>query len=107
MPTDAASEHAPASPTSPVIRAVGAHLLITGSGFAPNCTVTVRISSAGHDVVDYLPYLSDADGHLSAALPGTAVDETLHIAVTDSRPDPACDGGVLWSNTVVVTAAGR
>jgi hypothetical protein len=26
----------------------------------------------------------------------------LHCAVTDHRPDPDGDGGVLWSNTVIV-----
>jgi len=106
MPTDAASEHPPGPPTSPVISAVGGQVLIEGTGFAPNCPVTIRITSTGHDVVDYLPYLSDADGHLSAALPEAAVSEAVHIAVTDSRPDPAGDGGLLWSNTVIVTTVG-
>jgi hypothetical protein len=66
--------------------------------------VTVRITYSGDDIVDYLSYISDADGRLSALLPQTAVTETGHIAVTDHRPDPAGDCGVLWSNTVIVTA---
>ena len=35
--------------------------------------------------------------------PETAVTETGHIAVTDHRPDPDGDGGLLWTNTVIVT----
>jgi hypothetical protein len=46
--------------------------------------------------------MSDADGCLSAPLPETAATETAHITVTDHRPDPA-GGGLLWSNTVIVT----
>jgi hypothetical protein len=78
--------------------------LITGTGFLPNCPVTVRITYAGDDIVDYLTYVSDADGYLSAPLPETPVGETEHIAVTDHRPDR--DGGLLWSNTVIVTHTG-
>ena len=72
----------------------------------PNRPVPVRIAHGGGDVVDYLTYISDADGALSAPLPETAVTETGHIAVTDHRPDPAGDGGLLWSNTVIVTSGG-
>jgi hypothetical protein len=81
-------------------------VLITGTGFLPNCRVTVRITYAGDDIVDYLAYVSDADGYLSAPLPETAVGETERIAVTDHRPDPDADGGLLWSNTVIVTHSG-
>jgi hypothetical protein len=77
-----------------------------GTGFLPNSPVTVRIAHNGDDVVDYLTYISDPDGALSVALPETAVTETGHIAVTDHRPDPAGEGGLLWSNTVIVTSAG-
>ena len=56
--------------------------------------------------MDYLTYISDVDGDLSAPLPETAVTETGRIAVTDHRPDPDGDGGVLWSNTVIVTSSG-
>jgi hypothetical protein len=80
--------------------------LITGTGFLPNCPVTVRITCDGQGIVDYLTYISDADGYLSAALPETAIIETGHIAVTDNRPDAAGHGGLLWSNTVIVTATG-
>jgi hypothetical protein len=108
MPTDAPGEHAAAPPvrsTSPVISVSRGHVLITGTGFLLNCPVTVRVTSTGEDIVDYLTYTSDGDGYLCAALPETAITQTGHIAVTDNRPDPAGDGGMLWSNTVIVTAA--
>jgi hypothetical protein len=54
--------------------------------------------------VDYLTYTSDADGYLNAALPETAI--IGHVAVTDSRPDPFGGGGLLRSNTVIVTCGG-
>jgi len=77
--------------------------LITGNGFPPHCPVTVRITRTGDGVVDYLTYISDADGQLIAALPVTAIIETGHVTVTDHRPHPAGDGGLLWSNTVIIT----
>ena len=81
-------------------------VFIAGTGFPPNRPVTVRITYSRDEIVDYLSYISDADGCLSAALPETAVIETGHIAVTDNRPDPAGDCGLLWSNTVIVTSSG-
>jgi len=96
----------PIGPTGPTISASCGHVLVTGSGFLPNRSVTIRITYVGDDVVDYLTYVSDADGYLSAPLPETAVTETGHIAVTDHRPDPDGDGGLLWSNTVIVTSGG-
>ena len=110
MPTDAPGEHAaapPAGQTSPIISASRGQILITGTGFLPNCPVTVRITYSGEDIVDYLTYISDADGALCAPLPETAVTETAHITATDHRPDPAGDGGLLWSNAVIVTPTGR
>jgi hypothetical protein len=112
MPTDAPGEHAPAQPagqTSPIISASRGQILITGTGFLPNCPVTVRITYSGEDIVDYLTYISDADGFLSAALPAAAIttETAYNIAVTDQRRDLAGDGGLLWSNTVVVSPTGR
>lgn len=107
MPTDAPGEHVPASPagpSSPVISVSRGQVVITGTGLLPHCPVTVRITSTGEDMVDYLTYTSDAGGYLTAALPETAITQTGHIDVTDNRPDPAGDGGLLWSNTVIVTA---
>jgi hypothetical protein len=96
----------PIGPTGPIISACRGQVLIAGSGFLPNRLVTIRITYIGEDVVDYLTYVSDADGYLSAPLPETAVTETGHIAVTDHRPDPDGDCGLLWSNTVMVTSSG-
>ncbi len=96
----------PIGPTGPFISASRGQVLITGSGFLPNRSVTIRITYIGDDIVDYLTYMSDADGGLSAPLPETAVTETGHIAVTDHRPHPDGDGGLLWSNTVIVAHTG-
>ena len=92
----------PDQPAGPIISASCGQVLITGSGFLPNRSITIRITSIGEDIVDYLTYISDANGGLSAALPETAIIETGHIAVTDHRLDPRGDGGLLWSNTVIV-----
>jgi hypothetical protein len=109
MPTEVPGNQSPARatrPPGPIISASRGQVLITGSGFLPNRSVTIRITYSGEDIVDYLTYTSDANGSLSAPLPETAVTETGHIAVTDHRPDPDGDGGLLWSNTVAVTATG-
>jgi hypothetical protein len=109
MPTEVPGNQSaarPVRPAGPIISAYDGQVFITGSGFLPNRPVTVRIAHGGDEVVDYLTYISDADGALSAPLPETAVTETGHIAVTDHRPDPAGDGGLLWSNTVIVTHTG-
>jgi hypothetical protein len=106
MPVDVPDNQSlvrPARPAGPIISASRGDVLITGSGFLPNRSVTIRITYIGEDIVDYLTYVSDADGYLSAALPESAVTETGHIAVTDHRPDPDGDGGLLWTNTVIVT----
>ena len=108
MPTDVPGNQPPAGPvrpTGPMISASRGQVLITGSGFLPNRSVTIRITYTGEDIVDYLTYISDADGGLSAPLPETAVTEAGRIAVTDHRPDPFGDGGVLWSNTIIVSGA--
>ena len=109
MPTDDRREYPPTPPvlpTSPAISASRGQVSITGSGFLPNRLVTIHIKYTGDDIADYLTYTSDADGYLSAQLPETVVTETGHIAVTDQRADPAGDGGLLWSNTIVVTHTG-
>jgi hypothetical protein len=86
MATDDRGEHPPppqAPRTSPVISATRGQVLITGTGFLPNCPVTIRITCSADDIVDYVTYITDADGSLSAALPETALTETEHITVTD------------------------
>jgi hypothetical protein len=109
MPTEVPGNQSPARtvlPTGPIISASSGQVIITGSGFLPNRSVTIRITYNGEDIVDYLTYTSDANGGLSAPLPQTAVTETGHITVTDHRPDPHGDGGLQWSNTVIVASNG-
>jgi integrase/recombinase XerD len=60
--------------------------LITGTGFLPDCSVTVRIAYRGEDIVDYLTYTSDADGYLNAALPETAIGESLLTGLRNDTP---------------------
>jgi hypothetical protein len=106
MPNDAPGNRVPAPsvrPAGPIISASRDQVLITGTGFLPNHRATIRIMYSGEDIVDYLAYFSDADGQLSASLPENAIAETGHITVSDHRPDPGGDCGLLWSNTVVVT----
>src|SRR4051812_46662184 len=81
---------------TPTISAHG-HV-VTGTGFLPDHNVTIRITRRGEDVSDYLPYATDRNGHLCAALPTSAVG-TLHITASDHRPDPDGACGRLWSNT--------
>lgn len=112
MPTEAPGERAPAAPARPrcpIICASPGQLLITGTGFLTDSVVTVRITTSGHDIVDYLTYTSDADGFVSAALPASAITTTAghDISVTDHRRDLTGDGGLLWSNVVIVTPTGR
>jgi hypothetical protein len=112
MPNHVPGQHAPtapAAPTGPTISAARGQILLTGAGFLPRCPVTVRITYRGEDIVDYVTYVSDADGFLSAALPAAALtaDRGHEITATDHRRDLAGDSGLLWSNTVVVAPTGR
>ena len=109
MHTEVPGNQPPARPArlaGPIIGASSPQVIVAGIGFLPNRSVVIRIAYTGEDIVDYLTYISDADGALSAPLPETAVTETAHISATDHRPDPAGDGGLLLSNTVIVTATG-
>jgi hypothetical protein len=60
-----------------------------GEHCVPNCAVTVRITNSGEDIVDYLTYISDADGFLSAARPVPAIttETGRDVTVTD-HPRP-------------------
>lgn len=94
----------PAVQGGPIITATSGHVVVTGAGFLPNHPVTIRITHAGDDIADYLTYTTDPDGRLTAPLPTTAVAETAHITATDHRHDSHGDHGLLWTNTVTVTA---
>ena len=107
MPIEAPGEWIPAPPFRPIISASRGQALITGSGFLPNHSVTVRIMCAAEDVVDCLSYVSGGDGRLSAMLPEAAITDVGYVNVTDHRPDPDGDCGLLWSNTVIVAVSGQ
>lgn len=87
-----------------MIAASRGHILVTGSEFLPNHPITVRISQEGDDIDDYVAYITDTQGRLTATLPTTSFTRTAYIAASDHRPDPRGDQGLLWSNTVVVPA---
>jgi hypothetical protein len=109
MPTDTPGDPAlhppPAAIAGPTITAAERQVVVTGAGFLPNSSVTIRITHADDDIADYLTYTTDADGCLTAPLPSTAVAGTAQIAASDHRPNPVGGDGLLWSNTVTVTAA--
>jgi hypothetical protein len=99
MPTDVPGNQPPARPVrpaGPIISACYGKVCITGTGFLPNCPVTVRITCSSDDIVDYLTDISDADGGLSAPLPETAVTETGTSPSPTTAPVPlvteACCG---------------
>jgi hypothetical protein len=57
MATDVPGKQPPARlvrPAGPIIGASRGQVLIMGTGFLPNCPVTVRIACNGEDTVDYL-----------------------------------------------------
>lgn len=100
MPTEVPGNQRPARPVrpdGPIISASRGHILITGCGFLPNRSVTIRITYIGDDVVDYLTYMSDDNGasvhpcrRPRSPKPGTS-------------PSPTTYGGLLWSNSVIVS----
>lgn len=107
---------------------------LTGQGFLPSTTVWVRLSMIGSSVQNVYgqwisdtrdqtaTFTSDAAGKLSAVvdpvnqlpilvldddgryLYGVAPGEVMHFSAHDSRTNPADLTGVLWSNTLNVTA---
>jgi len=87
---------------TPTINAQG-HL-VTGSGFLPYHSVTVRISREGEDISDYLTYVTDGNGDIHCELLDS-VTGTLHIAITDHRADPEGVCGRLWSSTCTLFIA--
>ncbi len=76
----------------------GAVFTITGSGFVPNSTVTIRVVDESLNQRSFSQSAA-ANGDLNAriSLPCTS-GGTLHFSATDGRPDPTDLTGVLWSN---------
>lgn len=105
IPGDPALPLRPAVIGGPIITATERQLVVTGSGFLSNHSVTIRITHAGDEIADYLTYTTDADGCLTAPLPLTAIVGTAQISASDHRLNPLSDDGLLWSNALTVTAA--
>jgi hypothetical protein len=91
-----------AADNTPSIAATADEVLVIGSGFQPDYPVTIRITTGGDDVADYLTYTTDAEGRLHAALPAMTAGGTLRISATDHRPAAGSDDGLLWSNTYTI-----
>lgn len=105
MPGDPGISLRPPTIGGPTITATDRQVVVRGAGFLANHSVIVRITHAGDDIADYLTYTTDANGCLTAPLPLTAVVGTALITASDHRLDPLGDDGLLWSNTITVTAA--
>jgi hypothetical protein len=80
----------------------GAQFTVTGSGFLPNKTVTVRVVDAAFNMSSF-QQSSDASGNITAnlSIPCSSASP-LHFSATDGRPDPSDLTGVLWSNTFMI-----
>jgi hypothetical protein len=104
MPGNPALNPQPGAIGGPVITGTQRQVVVTGAGFLSNHLVTIRITRADDDTADYLTYTTDAAGCLTAPLPSTALDGTAQIAASDHRPNPRAGEGLLWSNTITVTA---
>ena len=95
----------PSSPTQPKIRvseAADKHsFVISGSGFLPNTTITVRITEPNTIHAPPLSTTSTPDGTIHFTTPDVCGNYTgpVSIAATDGRPDNADITGDLWSNT--------
>jgi hypothetical protein len=85
---------------------ITAHLdhIVTGAGFLPNCSVTVRVTYVADQASDYLAFSADMCGWLYAELPTSPSNFELHVSATDHRTDPSGGDGLLWSNTAIMPA---
>ena len=88
---------------APAISTAG-YTAITGTGFLPNHNVTVRVVYSVDDVADYLAFTTDRHGDLVAELPIGPELGVLSVSVSDHRPDPDGECGLLWSNTETLGA---
>ena len=97
-----ATRHQAPTGTPPTISAT-LGFIVTGTGFSPGHSVTIRVTHHADNVTDSITYSTDANGRLHAALPTDPHAGTLHISATDYRPDPDGAGGMIWSNTCTIT----
>jgi LGFP repeat len=99
--------HPPQPPTisvEPKGSGANASFTVTGSGFIPNHSVTIRVAD-GYNADRYITRTSDASGHLSATFPMPVNPGwTLYFSATDGRLNPNDATGSLVSNTVRITA---
>ncbi|MGO9510880.1 MAG: hypothetical protein ACLPXZ_27460 [Mycobacterium sp.] len=104
------SDPAPVNPTEPrsanTAPTITAHAgyVVTGAGFLPNHSLTIRVADIADNVSDYLAFSSDVRGGLYAELRTSPGSGTLHVTATDHRTDPLGAGGLLWSNTAILNA---
>jgi hypothetical protein len=103
-PRGSGTREPPVSP-APTITATAGYI-ITGAGFLPDHEVLVRVIYTAQDISDYLTYRTDSGGCLSVGLPAAPDAGVLQITATDRRSDLDGAGGLLWSNTRTVSAAG-
>jgi hypothetical protein len=77
---------------------------VSGSGFAPNSTVTIRVFRLPEFVDQYFQQSATSSGQLNfrTSFPCTS-SQQLRFTATDNRRDPSNLTGVLSSNTVVTS----
>ncbi len=81
-----------------------ASFTVTGSGFKPGAQVRIRVADLALQSRSFLQS-ANAKGKLKAKLSFPVLSgRPLYFSATDGRPDRADLTGVLWSNTVTVTA---
>jgi hypothetical protein len=88
-------------PAAPAIKVTSGHV-VTGLGFLPHRTVTIRVTYTADDVSDYLAFCADTRGELFAQLPTTPTTGMMQISATDHRAACGETCGLLWSNTQTV-----
>jgi hypothetical protein len=91
----------PRGSVAPAIAAAG-NTVITGTGFLPDRTVTVRVVYCVDGVTDYLAFTTDLHGELVAEVPISPHSGVLAVSASDHRPDPDGECGLLWSNTETI-----
>jgi hypothetical protein len=76
---------------------------VSGSGFAPNSTVTIRVFRLPEFVDQYFQQSATSSGQLNfrTSFP-CASSQQLRFTATDNRRDSNLTA-VLWSNTVVTS----
>jgi hypothetical protein len=85
-------------------------LTISGSGFPPNATITIRATYGGTIYNTWAQSTSDSGGSFTYQQPqftSTCVPGLWKIDATDGSPDPAAPFNYNWSNEADVTCPAR